>query len=59
MTLERELNIPKFRDAYARGIVNLYYTSNWVLMRENIFMKKWNITQKQYNILRILRRGIP
>ncbi len=59
MKLERELNIAEFRDTYARGIVNLYYTANWVLSKENLFMKKWDITQKQYNILRVLRRTHP
>ncbi len=59
MSLEQELKIPKFRNAYARGIVNLYYTANWAANNENAFMKQWGITQKQYNILRILRRHNP
>lgn len=44
-----------FKCDYQKAVVNLIYTHNWVTADMKVFFKKFNITAKQYNILRILR----
>ena len=39
--------------------VNIIYTSNWLLGEVKEFLKKYDITQQQFNILRILRGQYP
>lgn len=59
MSLEKEIQQPKFRNEYQKGIINLIYTYFWVTdCTRNIF-KQFDVTQQQYNILRILRGSHP
>lgn len=39
--------------------VNIIYTSNWLLSEVKEFLKDYDITQQQFNILRILRGQCP
>lgn len=39
--------------------VNIIYTSNWILGEVKEFLKDYDITQQQFNILRILRGQCP
>ena len=55
MTLETEINQPKFRTEYQKSIINLIYTFNWVNEKINRSFEPFDITQQQFNILRILR----
>ncbi len=41
------------------AMLNLLYSSNWVLSNLNKFLKPFGITQQQYNALRILRGQYP
>jgi MarR family 2-MHQ and catechol resistance regulon transcriptional repressor len=45
----------KFKTPQQKAFVNLRYTSNWILKKQNIFMSKFDLTMPQFNILRILR----
>lgn len=45
----------KFKTPQQKAFVNLRYTSNWVLKKQNFFMSKFDLTMPQFNILRILR----
>ncbi len=59
MSLEKDIQQPKFRNEYQKGIINLIYTYFWVSdCTRNIF-KQFDVTQQQYNILRILRGSHP
>lgn len=45
----------KFKTPQQKAFVNLRYTSNWILKKQNSFMSKFDLTMPQFNILRILR----
>jgi DNA-binding MarR family transcriptional regulator len=55
MGIEKDIQQTSFRNEYQKMGINLLYTANW--LNENIgkFLLQEDITQQQYNILRILR----
>ena len=55
MSIEKEIQQPKFRNEYHKTVVNLIFTYNWVTEKTKQFFDKGDITSQQYNILRILR----
>lgn len=56
MTLEQAIKQNKpFQSVHQRAIVNLIYTHNWMNSRMKEFLKPYGITQKQFNVLRILK----
>ena len=55
MALEHEINQRKFRNEYQKAILNILYTNNWLTEKIDIIFDKWDITPRQFNILRILR----
>jgi len=55
MTLETDINQRIFRTEYQKSIINLIFTFNWMNEKMNRFFEPFDITQQQYNILRILR----
>jgi DNA-binding MarR family transcriptional regulator len=55
MTLEKDINQQVFRSEYQKSIINLIYTFNWVNEKLNRSFEPFEITQQQFNILRILR----
>jgi DNA-binding MarR family transcriptional regulator len=59
MQIDKEIQSDKFDDNYHRAVVNILYTYGWLnnLMRGQF--EKHNITQQQFNVLRILRGQYP
>src|SRR5580692_9977816 len=55
MALENEINQRKFRNEYQKAILNILYTNNWLFEKITIIFDDWDITPRQFNILRILR----
>ena len=55
MSIERDIQQPKFRNEYHKTVVNLIFTYNWITEKNKQFFEKGDITPQQYNILRILR----
>ena len=55
MALENEINQRKFRNEYQKAILNILYTNNWLSEKIAIIFDEWEITPRQFNILRILR----
>jgi uncharacterized lipoprotein YddW (UPF0748 family)/predicted transcriptional regulator len=55
MALENEINQRRFRNEYQKARLNILYTSNWLAEKISIIFDKWDITPRQFNILRILR----
>ena len=55
MTLEDDINQHTFRSEYQKSAMNLIYTFNWVNEKINKQFEPFDITQQQFNILRILR----
>lgn len=44
-----------FKSAYHRAAVNLVYSSNWLREQHRGFFKKFELTDKQFNVLRIIK----
>jgi len=59
MKIEDEIKQPRFRDIYQKTAVNILFTSNWLMGRQQDFFKPFGITTQQFNILRILRGQRP
>ncbi|HXB94180.1 MAG TPA: family 10 glycosylhydrolase, partial [Puia sp.] len=55
MSLENEINQRKFRTEYQKARINIIYTYNWLSEKINTIFEEWDITPRQFNILRILR----
>ena len=55
MTLEKDINQHVFRSEYQKSIINLIFTFNWMNEKLNKSFEPFDITQQQFNILRILR----
>jgi DNA-binding MarR family transcriptional regulator len=55
MSLEKEINQSKFNTEHQKVMVNIIYTANWMNEQLKSFFDKGDITQQQFNILRILR----
>lgn len=59
MDLEKEIFSTKFINSYQKASVNIVYTYNWL----NNFIKseldKYEVTNQQFNVLRILRGQYP
>lgn len=60
MSIETDIKqtIP-FKTPYHRVMVNLIYTSNWLMDSQTRVLKPFKITLQQYNVLRILRGQHP
>lgn len=55
MSLEKDINQTKFNNEHQKIMVNIIYTANWMNEQLKTFFDKADITQQQFNILRILR----
>jgi uncharacterized lipoprotein YddW (UPF0748 family)/DNA-binding MarR family transcriptional regulator len=55
MALENEINQRRFRNEYQKAILNILYTNNWLFEKIGIIFDEWDVTPRQFNILRILR----
>jgi DNA-binding MarR family transcriptional regulator len=55
MGIEQDISQSKFRNEYQKGIINLFYTYNWLNEKTKVFFDREKITSQQFNILRILR----
>jgi DNA-binding MarR family transcriptional regulator len=54
MPIEKEIPKSYFRNSSHKTLVNIFYTSNWILEKLKQFLESEDITHQQYNILRIL-----
>ncbi len=59
MELEKEIHSKNFEDNYQKAVINVSYTYNWISNILRNRLEKHNITQQQFNILRILRGQLP
>jgi len=58
MKIENELK-SKFSSEQQKALINIIFTSNWVSNKIYAELKKYNLTNEQYNVLRILRGASP
>src|SRR5471030_461038 len=59
MRIDDEIQSSKFEDNYQKAIINIFYTEGWLSNFLRAEFEKFNITQQQFNILRILRGQYP
>jgi|ERR1051325_1875915 DNA-binding MarR family transcriptional regulator len=59
MKLEDEIQQKKFRSEHHKGAVNVIYTANWLTSIHGSYLKRFDLTPEQFNILRILRGQYP
>ncbi len=60
MGISKEVQQTNFRSENHKAMVNLIFSSNWLIERIKKFLEKEDITHQQYNILRILKgSGMP
>ena len=61
MDLEKEIyQTQPFKSNYQKLMVNVMFSYNWMSSKQKKFFKTYDLTPKQYNILRILRgAGTP
>lgn len=55
MGIEQDIQQTNFRNEYQKLGINLMYTANWLNEKIAHVLSREDITQQQYNILRILR----
>jgi DNA-binding MarR family transcriptional regulator len=55
MGIEKDIQQANFRNEFQKMGINLLYTANWLNERIGRVLTTEDITQQQYNILRILR----
>lgn len=53
--LETELKTRKFQSAFQRANLNIVFTANWLNENFNEIFRQFDLSQQQYNVLRILR----
>ncbi len=54
MKIEEAIKQKRFRNEYQKLTINLIYSSHWLLNRHKEFFSRFEITEQQYNVLRIL-----
>lgn len=54
-TIEEHLITKPIKDPYARAFLNVMFTGVWLQQRVGQNLKPFDITEPQYNVLRILR----
>lgn len=59
MKLEEEIKVKQFQSSRHKLNVNLLYTYNWMVSKQQALFKQFGLTLQQYNILRILRGQHP
>lgn len=59
MEIEKEIKSAKFTNDYHKASINIIYTYNWLSNLIKSELDKSNITNQQFNILRILRGQHP
>jgi DNA-binding MarR family transcriptional regulator len=55
MGIEKDIQQTNFRNEYQKLSINIMYTANWLNEKIAGILSQEDITQQQYNILRILR----
>lgn len=59
MKIEEEIKQDKFKSPHQKALLNILFTSNWIVNKQRELFEPYGITGQQYNILRILRGQHP
>ena len=55
MEIEKEVPKNYFRNDRHKGLVNIIFSSNWIMLQMKQILEEDDLTPQQYNILRILQ----
>lgn len=59
MSIEQDIKQEKFQSEYQKASINILYTGSWLYNVNATYLKKFDITPEQFNVLRILRGAHP
>ncbi|MCY1540553.1 homoprotocatechuate degradation operon regulator, HpaR [compost metagenome] len=59
MEIQKEVRSSKFENVFQQALVNVFFTYHWSNQHVKRILKPHNITQQQFNVLRILRGQHP
>ncbi len=59
MSLEEDIKQDKFQSEQHKAAINIMFTSSWLHSINASYLKKFDITPEQFNVLRILRGSHP
>jgi hypothetical protein len=59
MRIDDEIQSSNFEDNYHKAVINVTYTYGWLSNAFRCQFERYNLTQQQFNILRILRGQYP
>lgn len=59
MKIEDEIKQQRFVSPNQKAVINLLYTTNWLLAKQKDLFTAHNVTLQQFNIMRILRGQHP
>lgn len=59
MKIEDEIKQQKFVNPHQKAVINLLFTSNWLVNQQQYYFKSFGITGQQFNVLRILKGQHP
>jgi len=59
MKIEQEIKQKEFRSENQKLLINIIFTSHWLSEKNVEQLKPYDLTPKQYNVLRILRGQYP
>lgn len=59
MSLEKEIKQEKFRSEYQKLVINIAVTNSYLTTFLNNYLKPYDLSMQQYNVLRILRGQHP
>ncbi len=58
-SIESEVKQEKFQSEFQKAAVNILFTGSWLYNINAAFLKEFDITPEQFNVLRILRGSHP
>ncbi|GIL23823.1 MAG: MarR family transcriptional regulator [Bacteroidota bacterium] len=59
MSLESEIKQERFQSEYHKAVINILVTGSWLYTQHAKFLKQYDLTPEQFNVLRILRGSHP
>lgn len=59
MGLSEDIKQPRFKNNRQKAALNILYTSSWLSEVTRMFLQEHDLTNQQFNVLRILRGSNP
>jgi DNA-binding MarR family transcriptional regulator len=58
MSINKDINQRKFRNEHQKAMINLIFSYNWLMENTRKHLDQYDLTNQQFNILRILRGAV-